>query len=387
MIEIRNLKKEYETVTPLKDVSVTIHDGDVISVIGPSGTGKSTFIRCINMLEKPTSGQIIVDGEEITARGTDIKKVRQKMGMVFQSFNLFGHLTVIENLMLAPMDILKKTRQEAYDRGMELLQRVGLAEKALSYPEELSGGQKQRVAIARTLAMDPDVILLDEPTSALDPTMVSEVQAVIRYLAQSGKTMLIVTHEMNFARAISNRVFYMDEGGIYEEGTPDEIFDSPKKELTRRFIKGLKIFEAVIDRKDYDFIGFGAALDSYLLKNDVAPAQKYRIRLAIEELVQQILLPVYEQPFKQSFKQLSEHPFERPSEQLSEQPFIRVNVEYSPGDGACLIDVKYKGGLFDIHDTGNDLSLAVLKSIAKDLEYRFHEEDDEPNHVRIWIRQ
>jgi len=168
---------------------------------------------------------------------------------------------------------------------------------------------------------------------------------------------------MNFARAISNRVFYMDEGGIYEEGTPDEIFDSPKKELTRRFIKGLKVFEAVIDRRDYDFIGFGAALDSYLLKNDVAPAQKYRIRLAIEELVQQILLPVYE------------------------QPFIRVNVEYSPGDAACLIDVRYKGAPFDIHDTGNDLSLAVLKSIVKDMEYRFHEEDDEPNHVRIWIRQ
>ena len=389
MIEIRNLKKEYETVTPLKDVSVTIHDGDVISVIGPSGTGKSTFIRCINMLEKPTSGQIIVDGEEITARGTDIKKVRQKMGMVFQSFNLFGHLTVIENLMLAPMDILKKTRQEAYDRGMELLKRVGLAEKALSYPDELSGGQKQRVAIARTLAMDPDVILLDEPTSALDPTMVSEVQAVIRDLSKSGKTMLIVTHEMNFARAISNRVFYMDEGGIYEEGTPDEIFDSPKKELTRRFIKGLKVFEAVIDCRDYDFIGFGAALDSYLLKNDVAPAQKYRIRLAIEELVQQILLPVYEQPLKQSYEQPLKQPDNQPLNQpfIFEQPFIRVNVEYSPGDAACLIDVRYKGAPFDIHDTGNDLSLAVLKSIVKDMEYRFHEEDDEPNHVRIWIRQ
>ena len=361
MIEIRNLKKEYETVTPLKDVTVTINDGDVISIIGPSGTGKSTFIRCINMLEKPSSGRIIVDGEEITAKATDIKKVRQKMGMVFQSFNLFGHLTVIENLMLAPMDILKKTRQEAYDTGMELLKRVGLAEKALSYPDELSGGQKQRVAIARTLAMDPDVILLDEPTSALDPTMVSEVQAVIRDLSKSGKTMLIVTHEMNFARAISNRVFYMDEGGIYEEGTPDEIFDRPQKELTRRFIKGLKVFEAVIDSRDYDFIGLGAELDRYLLKNDVTAALKYRIRLVIEELVQQIILPVYE------------------------QPLIRVNAEYSPGDGACLIDVRYKGDRFDIHDTENDLSLAVLKGTVKEMAYDYHEEEAEPNHVKIGI--
>ncbi|MCR5754900.1 MAG: amino acid ABC transporter ATP-binding protein [Acetatifactor sp.] len=173
MIEIRNLKKAYDSTTPLKDVSLTIRDGDVISVIGPSGTGKSTLIRCINLLEKPTAGQVIFNGEDITAKGADIRKARQKMGMVFQSFNLFGHLTVIENLMLAPMDLLKMSRQDAYNKGMELLKRVGVADKALSYPDELSGGQKQRVAIARTLCMDPEVILLDEPTSALDPTMVA----------------------------------------------------------------------------------------------------------------------------------------------------------------------------------------------------------------------
>lgn len=362
MIEIKNLKKKYRNVTPLKDVSVKINDGDVISVIGPSGTGKSTFIRCINLLEKPTSGHILVDGEEITARGADVKKIRQKMGMVFQSFNLFGHLTVIENLMLAPMDILKKDRQETYDRGMELLRRVGLAEKALSYPDELSGGQKQRVAIARTLAMDPEVILLDEPTSALDPTMVSEVQAVIRDLSKTGKTMMIVTHEMNFARAISNRVFYMDEGGIYEEGTPNEIFDAPKKERTRRFIKGLKVFEALIDSRDYDFIGFGAELDRYMMQNDVSPELKYCIRLAIEELVQQILMPAYE------------------------KPYIRINAEYSPKEGECSIDIGYRGERYDIQDTDNELSLAMLKSTVKDMEYSFREEDDTPNHIRAWIR-
>ena len=213
MIKIEHLRKEYPNITPLQDVSTVINNGDVISVIGPSGTGKSTLLRCINLLEKPTSGKIWVDGLEITDPKCDITRVRQKMGMVFQSFNLFGHKTVIENIMMAPMRLLGKTRQEAYDTGKQLLRKVGLAEKALNYPHELSGGQKQRIAIARTLAMDPDMILLDEPTSALDPTMVGEVQAVIRDLAQTGKTMMIVTHEMNFARAISNRVFYMDDGG------------------------------------------------------------------------------------------------------------------------------------------------------------------------------
>ena len=363
MIEIQNLKKEYKIVTPLKDVSIKINDGDVISVIGPSGTGKSTLIRCINLLEKPTSGHILVDGEEITAKGADVKRIRQKMGMVFQSFNLFGHLTVIENLMLAPMDILKKDRQEAYDKGMELLRRVGLAEKALSYPDELSGGQKQRVAIARTLAMDPEVILLDEPTSALDPTMVSEVQAVIRDLSKTGKTMMIVTHEMNFAKAISNRVLYMDEGGIYEEGSPEEIFDHPKKERTRRFIRKLKVFEKVIDSKDYDFIGFGAELDMYLIQNDVTSEVKYRIRLAIEELVQQILLPRYD------------------------EPFIRVKVGYSSGNGECEVLISYKGEAFDIQDADNGISLALLKNTAKELEYGFDGGNDEPNCVRILIKQ
>ncbi len=361
MIELKNLKKVYPDVTPLKNVNVTIHDGDVIAVIGSSGTGKSTLIRCINLLEKPTSGQVIVDGEDITAKGVDIKKARQKIGMVFQSFNLFGHLTVIENLMLAPMDLRKKSKQEAYDKGIELLKRVGLANKALSYPDELSGGQKQRVAIARTLAMDPEVILLDEPTSALDPTMVSEVQAVIRDLSKSGKTMMIVTHEMSFARAISNRVFYMDEGGIYEEGTPEEIFEHPQKELTRRFIHKIKLFETVIDSKDYDFIGFGAELDRYLMQNDAPGMVKYRIRLAIEELVQQILLPQYD------------------------DPFIRIKAEYSEQNKDCNITVSYKGDAFDIKDTDNDLSLSLLRKMTKDIRYSYNKENDEPNLVQIFI--
>ena len=218
MISIQHLKKVYPNVTPFSDVNVKIEKGEVISIIGPSGTGKSTLLRCLNLLETPTSGEIIVDGEAITAKGADISAVRRKMGMVFQAFNLFSHLTVIENIMLGPVDLLKLSRQEAYDEGMHLLNTVGLAEKALSYPDELSGGQKQRVAIARALAMKPEIILFDEPTSALDPTMVSEVLSVIRSLAREGLTMMIVTHEMKFARDVSTRIFYMDEGGIYEDG-------------------------------------------------------------------------------------------------------------------------------------------------------------------------
>jgi len=351
MIEIRHLNKTYENAEPLKDVSVTIREGDVIAVIGPSGTGKSTLLRCLNLLEKPTGGQIFLDGEEITARGYDVRKARRKMGMVFQAFNLFGHLTVIENVMLAPMDLLGKGRQEAYDTAMELLRRVGVADKALNYPDELSGGQQQRVAIARTLAMDPKIILLDEPTSALDPTMVSEVQAVIRDLSRSGKTLMIVTHEMNFARAISNRVFYMDQGGVYEDGTPEEIFEHPQRELTRRFIKQLRVLEFTVDSRNFDFIGAGAKIDRYCLLNDMAPRVKYRVRLTIEELVQQILMPALP------------------------QPHIRVTVEYSEAEKRVDMTFLYNGESFDPADSENDLSYTLLKSMVSELHHTSPAED------------
>ena len=296
MIRLEHVKKVYPNVTPLADVNAEILDGNVISVIGPSGTGKSTLLRCINLLERPDGGKIYFNDEEITAPNCNIHKVRQKMGMVFQSFNLFGHLTVIENIMLAPVKLKGAGRQEAFDEGMKLLRQVGLAEKMLNYPHELSGGQKQRIAIARALAMNPDVILLDEPTSALDPTMVGEVQAVIRDLAKTGKTMMIVTHEMNFARTVSNRVFYMDEGGIYEDGTPAQIFGSPKRDKTRRFIQRLKVLELKIRSKDYDFPGTVSAIEDYCRKNLVSPRTCGRIQLAFEELVQQILLPGLSKP-------------------------------------------------------------------------------------------
>jgi len=236
MIEIQHLKKQYESSSPLIDVNTTINKGDVISIIGPSGTGKSTLLRCINMLEKPTDGHILINGEDITNPKCDIQSIRMKLGMVFQSFNLYEHLTVIENCMLAQTILLKRTRQEAYDKAIKLLASVGMEKQALQYPSKLSGGQKQRVAIARALSVDPEIILFDEPTSALDPISVSEIEAIINDLKQQGKTMMIVTHSLDFAERISNRVFYMDQGVIYEDGTPEQIFKNPQKERTCNFI-------------------------------------------------------------------------------------------------------------------------------------------------------
>ena len=363
MIKIEHLKKEYPNVTPLQDVSVEIHDGDVISVIGPSGTGKSTLLRCINQLEKPTAGKIWVDGEEITAPKCDMNLVRQKMGMVFQSFNLFGHKTVIENIMLAPMDLLGKSKQEAYDEGMRLLRTVGLAEKALNYPDELSGGQKQRIAIARTLAMDPDVILLDEPTSALDPTMVGEVQAVIRDLAKTGKTMMIVTHEMSFARAISNRVFYMDEGGIYEDGSPEQIFDHPQRENTRRFVRRLKVLELAVDSRDYDFLGMAGEISQYCNKSQIPPKLESRLQLAFEETVQTLLMPVLE------------------------KPRIKAVIEYSQAEECASLTVRYNGPPLNITAQGDELSLSVLKGIVSGMEYEAISDGDYTNQIALEIRQ
>lgn len=361
MIKIEHLKKEYPNVTPLKDVSVEIHDGDVISVIGPSGTGKSTLLRCINQLEKPTAGRVYIDGEEITDKRCDINKVRRKMGMVFQSFNLFGHLTVIENIMLSPMDLLGKSKQEAYDEGMRLLRMVGLAEKALNYPDELSGGQKQRIAIARTLAMDPEIILLDEPTSALDPTMVGEVQAVIRDLAKTGKTMMIVTHEMNFARAISNRVFYMDEGGIYEDGTPEQIFEHPQRENTRRFIKRLKVLELTIESRDYDFLGMAGQIEAYCTKNQITPRTAGRIQLAFEESVRLILPRL-------------------------DEARIQAVCEYSEATESADWTFRWDGPPVDVTKTDDELSLAVLKGMTAAMDYARAEENELPNMLRLKMK-
>ena len=236
MIEVKNLKKSFDDIEVLKGINETINKGDVACIIGPSGSGKSTFLRCLNLLEKPTGGEIIFEGVKLTAKGVDLNLHRQKMGMVFQQFHLFPHMTVIDNLTMAPVLLKKMTKPQAEKKGMDLLARVGLADRASAYPAELSGGQKQRVAIVRALCMNPDVMLFDEPTSALDPEMVGEVLDVMKELAKEGMTMVVVTHEMGFAKEVANRVLFMDDGVIMEEGTPKEIFENPQCERLKTFL-------------------------------------------------------------------------------------------------------------------------------------------------------
>ena len=334
---IKHLKKVFDDDTiPLKDISVTINDGDVISVIGPSGTGKSTLLRCINMLTEPTEGSIIVDGQDITEKGCNLNEIRKKMGMVFQSFNLFGHLTIIENIMNPQITLLGRSRQEAYDKAMYLLQQVGLASKVFNYPDELSGGQQQRIAIARTLAMDPDIILFDEPTSALDPSMIGEVQSVIKMLAKSGRTMMIVTHEMDFARKISNRILFMYDGYIYEEGTPKEIFEHPKKELTKRFIQRLSSLTYKITSSDFDVEAMSDELMGYGEKLLIEAERLSKLMLAFEEICMNNLLVD------------------------AENPDILVKVEYSEKLDILTMLICYKGEKFDVHDSASKLFLDLL---------------------------
>ena len=237
MIKIKDLKKKYGNLEVLKGISTVIKEGEVISIIGPSGSGKSTFLRCINRLEEPTSGEIIINNKNILERGADINKIREEIGMVFQHFNLYPHKTVLENITLGPIRLKKISKAKAEKLAMELLEKVGLADKRDAYPNKLSGGQKQRVAIARALAMNPKIILFDEPTSALDPEMIGEVLEVMRELAHAGMTMIVVTHEMGFAKNVANRVFFMDGGYILEDAKPQDLFDNPKTERAREFLE------------------------------------------------------------------------------------------------------------------------------------------------------
>ena len=235
-ISVRNLKKNFGSLEVLKDISLDVSEGEVVVLLGPSGSGKSTLLRCLNQLETVTSGQIIIDGQDVTDKHTNINKVRENIGMVVQHFNLFNHLTVLKNMTLAPVHLKTLSKTEAKDKAMKLLERVGLADKADAYPSQLSGGQKQRVAIARALEMNPDILLFDEPTSALDPEMVGEVLAVMKELAREGMTMVVVTHEIGFAREVASRVIFMEGGYIVEEGTPDEVINHPKEPRTIDFL-------------------------------------------------------------------------------------------------------------------------------------------------------
>lgn len=289
VISIRNLKKSYGDNLVFENINAEINKGDVVAIIGPSGCGKSTFIRCINLLEQPDSGEIIIDGLDITKKDADIDAIRRKMGMVYQSFNLFSHKTVLENVIMAPVNVLKMPKKQAIAEGINYLKMVGIANRADFMPDQLSGGQKQRAAIARCLAMRPEIILFDEPTSALDPTMVDEVLSVIRKLANSGMTCVIVTHEMSFAKNIASMIFYMDEKGIYERGTPKEIYENPKREKTKVFINKLKVLEYKRKIEDFDIYECFARLIEYCQKYDIPRRERDNINLVVEELVVYIL--------------------------------------------------------------------------------------------------
>ena len=290
LIEIKNLRKEYPNSVPLENVSVNIEAGEVVGIIGPSGTGKSTFLRCINRLETPTSGEIWIDGVNVCDPKTDLAAVRSKMGMVFQSFNLFPHKMAVENIMMPQQQLLGVSAKDAYEEALIQLRKVGLESKARRYPDELSGGQKQRVAIARALAMHPKIILFDEPTSALDPSMVSEVLNVMSDLAKTGLTMLIVTHEMRLARNLPTRIFFMDQGGIYEDGTPDQIFSNPQKERTRNFIYRIRSWEYSVSAwaDIYEMMG---SLEDFCRRQFMGSKASTRCQLAVEELTASVLLP------------------------------------------------------------------------------------------------
>ena len=293
MISVKHLSKVFKNgdqeLTVLRDVNCEIAKGEVIGIIGPSGTGKSTFLRCLNRLEEPSGGRIEINGIDILDRKADVNLLRRKMGMVFQNFNLFHHLTVLDNITLCPRTLMGKSRQEAETRAMELLQLVGLYDKAGSLPSELSGGQKQRAAIARCLAMDPEIILFDEPTSALDPTMVSEVLVVIRRLAREGMTMAIVSHEMQFIRSVSTRVFFMNEGIIYEEGSPEQIFEHPQRPATAAFVNRIRTLEFKLADKHFDFYGMLGEVGVFCNKFGLGNNMLMKVQHVMEEMLYQIL--------------------------------------------------------------------------------------------------
>lgn len=347
MIKVEHLAKKFGTLSVLEDINVEIHKGEVISIIGPSGTGKSTFLRCLNLLETPTSGSIFIDGVDILSKHTDVPQIRRKMGMVFQSFNIFSHLSVLENLTIGQVKLLGRNKEEAEIKAKELLKMVGLAEKAYSFAEELSGGQKQRVAIARCLSMDPEIILFDEPTSALDPTMVSEVLAVIRRLARDGMTMAIVTHEMDFARDVSNRVFYMDEGLIYEDGPPQQIFSNPAKPKTRAFINRIRSFFYHIDSPDYDLYAMNAEIEHFCEKHVLTNKTVNNVLLIIEECL--------------SINAALGKPFN-----------IDLTISYSEKHDSLEITFDTVGEEENIFDTigEDDLSLTIIKGMTDNIEYQ-----------------
>ncbi len=360
MIRVEHLKKSYGTTHVLRDLNAEIHKGEAISIIGPSGTGKSTFLRCLNLLDQPTGGSIFIDGEDILAPGTNVPLLRRKMGMVFQNFNLFEHLTVLENLTIGPVKLLGRPAEQARERGRELLKMVGLSEKENAFPSELSGGQKQRIAIARCLSMDPEIILFDEPTSALDPTMVSEVLGVIRRLKKEGMTMAIVTHEMKFARDVSSRIFYMDQGVVYEEGTPEQIFDHPQRELTKAFINRIRSFSFHIPGPEYDLYAMNAEIETFCEKHLFSPRRTNNLLLLVEEILQ-LCFAAEQGPEAGAAR----------TELLRERGGLDLEIDYSENTDSTQVSLTGDAALESLLGGGGEadpLSLSIVQGLTASLE-------------------
>ena len=344
-IEIKGLSKSFGSTQVLKNVDLEIRPHEVVALIGESGCGKTTLFRCLEMLETPDAGQIFINGQEITAKGVDIDKIRRGMGMVYQNFNLFTHMNVMDNLCLAPVKLLGMSRAEAEEKANRLLDQVGLHGRGNRMPQALSGGQKQRVAIVRCLMMEPKIMLFDEPTSALDPSMVGEVLATMRMLTKLGMTMVIVTHEMKFAREIASRVLFMADGGIYEEGTPKQIFEEPQKEKTIAFIRKLKHFYYHIRGKDFDLPEIQGGIQSFADRYGLDHKIAYRLRLCTEELVNDLLAAKADEAIE-----------------------LDITVEYSEADKSTVLLCVDKGPHYNPFDKSameDNLGVTIIKHTAR----------------------
>lgn len=348
LLEVKCLSKKFSDSEPLKDINCTVRQGEVISVIGPSGTGKSTFLRCINRLERPTGGSIYFHGEEMTDDAATIRRMRQKIGMVFQSFNLFSNMTVLKNITLCPMMLKGQGKDEAVNKAKELLAMVGLEQKAHAYPDELSGGQKQRIAILRTLAMEPEILLFDEPTSALDPRMVDDVLYVMRDLARQKYTMIIVTHEMHFAENVSDRIFFMNDGVIYEEGSPREIFHNPKQEATKIFINRLKLFEKVFTDKEIDLTGVQGEIEAFAHRQFMSGRKKMILQLIFEELIYELLIKERGNIFP-----------------------IELTIMYNDVTEECETKISYAGDNYNPMSEKNNMSVNILNGIVEGFTHNY----------------
>ncbi len=347
LIQVKGLKKSFGRLEVLKGIDLTVEEGERIAIIGGSGCGKSVFLRSLCLLEKPDAGQIFVGGKEITAKGANVDEIRRDMGMVFQKFHLFSEMDVMDNLCLAPVRLKGMKRADAEKQAMDLLSRIGLANRAHAWPTVLSGGQQQRIAICRCLMMEPKVLLFDEPTSALDPTMVGEVLAVIRMLARRNMSMLIVTHEMNFAREVADRVLFFADGGIYEQGTPAEIFDHPKGEKTVAFIQKIKYYSFEITDRSFDLMALQGGIQTFGEKYNMDPKRIYRLQICCEELICELL----------------EHccPEGAPVR-------MNLNISYAEVDRNTLISLACEGAEYNPFRQEEDgLGVTILKNMAKEI--------------------